>query len=84
METHELCRSSRPLYEALLSLERQGAVVVERPLSLVDLVLSPSAGLVVCDNSAAKLVGRAGGRGCFARMDAFGPGTRLNEAVIRP
>lgn len=49
-------RSSRPLYEAVLALEQQGAAVVERPLSLVDLVLSPSAGLVVCDNSAAKLV----------------------------
>ncbi|PRW45191.1 hypothetical protein C2E21_6279 [Chlorella sorokiniana] len=48
-------RSSRPLYEAVLALEQQGAAVVERPLSLVDLVLSPSAGLVVCNNSAAKL-----------------------------
>ena len=29
---------------------------MERPLALVDLILSPSACLVVCDNSTAKLV----------------------------
>lgn len=58
-------RSCRPLYEAVLALEQQGAAVVERPLSLVDLVLSPSAALVVCDNSAAKLVRRQAGTRCI-------------------
>lgn len=38
-------------------MEREGGVVIERRLSLVDAVLSPSAALVICDNSAAKLVG---------------------------
>lgn len=47
----------RQLYEALLAVEREGGVVIERRLSLVDAVLSPSAALVICDNSAAKLVG---------------------------
>jgi hypothetical protein len=36
-------------------VERQGGTVLERPLALVDVVLSPSAGLVICDNSASKL-----------------------------
>lgn len=39
-------------------MEREGGVVVERRLGLVDAVLSPSAALVICDNSAAKLVSR--------------------------
>lgn len=50
------CR--RQLYDAALRLERRGAALVERPLALVDAVLSPSAALVVCDNSARKLVRR--------------------------
>jgi hypothetical protein len=52
------CRSRRQLYEAVLAVERQGGTVLERPLALVDVVLSPSAGLVICDNSTSKLVGR--------------------------
>lgn len=54
--THDSCRSRRVLYEAVLGVERLGGSVVERRLSLVDLVLSPSAGLVICDNTASKLV----------------------------
>lgn len=38
-----LLRCRRSLYEALLQLEQQGAVVIERDLPDVDLVLSPSA-----------------------------------------
>ncbi|KAL4448291.1 hypothetical protein ABPG75_005510 [Micractinium tetrahymenae] len=48
-------RARRQLYEAVLAVEREGGTVVERRLGLVDAVLSPSAALVVCDNSAAKL-----------------------------
>lgn len=40
---NSLLRCRRSLYEALLQLEQQGAVVVERDLPYVDLVLSPSA-----------------------------------------
>lgn len=49
-------RSRRQLYEAALGVERGGGTVVERRLSLVDAVLSPSAGLVICDNGRSKLV----------------------------
>ena len=42
-------RALRSLYESVLRLEQQGVVLVERRLSLVDLVLSPSAALVVYD-----------------------------------
>jgi hypothetical protein len=40
-------RARRPLYEQILELEKHGVTVVERPLSLVDAVLSPSLALVI-------------------------------------
>ena len=49
-------RLHRQLYEAVLQVEREGGTVAERPLALVDVLLAPSAGLVVCDNSAAQQV----------------------------
>lgn len=45
-------RRRRPLLEALLELEREGAAVAERPLALLDLVLSPSAALMIFPNEA--------------------------------
>ena len=44
---HCLIRQRRSLYEALLQLEQQNAVVIERDLPYVDLVLSPSACLCI-------------------------------------
>ena len=55
--------SRRPLYEAVLAVEREGACVVERRLALLDVVLTPCTGLVVADNGAAQLVGWGGGGG---------------------
>jgi hypothetical protein len=42
-----ILRQRRSLYEALLQLEQQNAVVIERDLPYVDLVLSPSACLCI-------------------------------------
>ncbi len=42
-----LLRQRRSLYEAVLQLEQQNAVVIERDLPYVDLVLSPSACLCI-------------------------------------
>ncbi len=42
-----LLRQRRSLYEALLQLEQKNAVVIERDLPYVDLVLSPSACLCI-------------------------------------
>ena len=50
-------RQQRALYEALLQLERSGASVVERPLTLIDAVLSPSVALMVYDSTAENVVG---------------------------
>lgn len=44
-------RQQRALYEAVVGLEKEGASVVERSLALLDAVLSPSAALIICDNS---------------------------------
>ena len=44
---HSLVRTRRSLYEALLQLEQQGAVVVERALHHVDVALSPSTCLCI-------------------------------------
>jgi hypothetical protein len=53
-------RQQRSLYEAVLQLERDGASVLERPLALIDAVLSPSAALIIFDNTKSNLVGEAG------------------------
>lgn len=49
-------RQQRALYETVLQLEKEGACVVERPLSLIDAVLSPSAALIIYDNTTPALV----------------------------
>ena len=46
-DSHSLIRTRRSLYEALLQLERQDAVVVERALHHVDVALSPSTCLCI-------------------------------------
>ena len=63
-------RSRRQLYEAVLGIERCGGSVAERPLALVDVVLSPSAGLVICDNSGSRLVRLSGRRAADAWASA--------------
>ena len=62
-------RTRRGLYESVLQLEREGACVVERKLGLVDLVLSPSAALIVHDNSAQGHVGAV-----WQRLHLLSPG----------
>jgi hypothetical protein len=49
-------RSRREVYDSLLQLEREGAVLVERPLALLDLVLAPSTALAIHDNTDINLV----------------------------
>lgn len=46
-DRHSPIRTRRSLYEALLQLEQQGVVVVERALSHVDVALSPSTCLCI-------------------------------------
>jgi hypothetical protein len=65
-------RSRRQLYETVLAVERAGGTVMERRLALVDLVLSPGAGLVICDNTTSKLVRRGIQSGAIkCRADAL-------------
>jgi hypothetical protein len=59
-----LLRTRRALYEAVLTMERDGAVVVERRMALADVALSPSACLVVWTDDAL-------GVGAFARTYAW-------------
>ena len=70
------CSSCRQLYEAVLEVERRGGAVVERRLSLVDAVLSPSAGLVICDNASSRLVGVGAGGWHATVHHTYGHATR--------